>query len=114
MAFRKVAEFKEVTIQYQSNGSAIFQWYTDMPGGAMTPRLAGGGGVGLNSTASTRKTTTITLDGIEGTEFNPQIVPGPATQLRLFSGVVYLRPIGVYIDGSLGEIWSTPPLSVGT
>jgi hypothetical protein len=34
--------------------------------------------------------------------------------MSLYSAVVYIRPIGVYIDGSLGEIWSTPPISVGT
>lgn len=112
MAFRKVAEFKELTIQYQSNGPATLQWFTDMPGGALAARL--GGGVSLANTSSGRKTITVPLDGIEGTEFYPVFTPGAATQLRLFSGVVYVRLIGVYIDGSLGEIWSTPPLSIGT
>lgn len=112
MAFRKVAEFKEVTIQYQSNGAATFQFYTDMPGGALAARLAGSG-VTLASTSGTRKTITIPLDGIEGTEFYPLITPGAATQLRLFSGTVYVRPIGVYIDGSLNEIWQTTPIPIG-
>lgn len=112
MAFRKVAEFKEVTLQYQSNGAATFQLYTDMPGGALAVRL--GAGTAMASTTSTRKTLTIPLDGIEGTEFYPLITPGGSTQLRLFSGVVYVRPIGVYIDGSLSEVWSTPPLSIGS
>lgn len=111
MAFRKVAEFKEVTLQYQSNGASTFQWLTDMPGGTLAARL--GAGVSLADTTSTRKTITIPLDNIEGTEFYPVVTPGASTQFRLFSGVVYLRPIGVYIDGSLGEIWSTPPISVG-
>src|SRR4249920_3281530 len=110
MAFRKVCEMKEVSIQYSSNGTATFQWYTDMPGGALAPRLTPG--ISLPSTSSTRKTTTIPLDGIEGTEFYPQITPAIATQLRLFSGTVWVRPIGVYVDGSLNEIWSTPPLSL--
>jgi hypothetical protein len=112
MAFRKVAEHKEVSLQYLSNGPATFQWFTDMPGGALTARL--GAGVALPSTAAARKTITIPLDGLQGTEFYPVITPANATQLELFSGTVWVRPIGVYIDGSLGEIWSTPPLSLGT
>lgn len=112
MAFRKVAEFKEVTLQYQSNGQSNFQFSTDMPGGAPAARL--GAGIFLPTTASVRKTITIPLDGIEGTEFFPTITPGSTTQLRLFSGVVYVRPIGVYIDGSLAEKWETPPISIGT
>lgn len=112
MAFRKVAEFKECTLQYQSNGSATFQLWSDLPGGTLAQRL--GVPFTLPSTASTRKTVTIPLDGIEGSEFYPVISPGGATQLRLFSGVIYVRPIGVYLDGSLGETWSTPPLSIGT
>lgn len=112
MAFRKVCEMKEVTIQYSSNGVATFDWYTDMPGGTLMPRLTPA--QSLPTTASTRKTTTIPLDGIEGTEFYPEITPGITTQLRLFSGTVWVRPIGVYVDGSLNEIWNTPPLSLGT
>lgn len=114
MAFRKVAEFKEVSLQYASNGPATFQWYTDMPGGALAVRL--GAGVTMPSTGATsaRKTFTAPLDNLVGTEYYPLITPGNATQLELLSGVVWLRPIGVYIDGSIGEIWSTPPISVGT
>lgn len=114
MAFRKVAEFKEVTLQYQTNagGGVSFQWFTDMPGGVLGARL--GSGVPLAGTNAARVTRTIPLDGIEGSEFYPVLTPNNATQLRLFSGVVYLRPIGVYVDGSIGEFWSTPPISVGT
>jgi hypothetical protein len=112
MAFRKVAEFKECSLQYQSNSTATFQWTTDMPGGTLAPRLAPA--VNLPSTGSTRKTTTVPLDGIFGTEYVCQVTPSATCQMSLYSAVVYIRPIGVYIDGSLGEIWSTPPISVGT
>lgn len=112
MAFRKVCEMKECSIQYSSNGSSTFQWYTDMPGGSLAQRLTPA--TPLPTTSSTRKTTTIPLDGIEGSEFYPEITPGPTTQLKLFSGTVWVRPIGVYIDGSLNEVWRTAPLSLGT
>lgn len=110
MAFRKVAEFKECSLQYQSNGPSTFEFFTDMPGGTLAQRV----NTALPTSNNARTTTTVPLDGITGTQFYPEIIPGSTTQLRLFSGVVYLRPIGVYIDGSLGEIWSTPPLSIGT
>lgn len=114
MAFQKVFDFKEVTIEYQSNGDATFQIYTDMPGGALAVRL--GAGVTLASTTNTRKTITIPLDGIQGTEFYPVITPGATTQFILLSGKVWIRPIGVYLDGSLsptGEIWQTQPIALG-
>jgi hypothetical protein len=114
MAQRQVAEFKSVTLVYQSNGVATFQLYTDMPGGVLTARL--GSGVTLPSTADTRKEITIPLEGIEGKQFYPQVTPGAATQIRIFSGQVELRPIGLYLDGSLspqGEIWKTQPIAIG-
>jgi hypothetical protein len=110
MAFRKCAEFKELSLAYSSNNAATFNFFTDMPGGALAARK--GVGVNMPSTASTRKTLTIPLDGIEGTLFYPEITPGATTQMKLFEGTVWLRPIGVYIDGSLGEKWSTQPLAV--
>jgi hypothetical protein len=114
MAFRKVNEFKEITLVYSSNGVATLQFYTDMPGGALAVRL--GAGVTLPTTSSKRQSVTIPLDGIEGTEFYPSVTAGSTTQLRLFSGVVYLRPIGVFLDGSTsptGEIWQTVPIAPG-
>jgi hypothetical protein len=114
MAQRKVGEFKEVTLVYQSNGVATFQFYTDMPGGALAARL--GAGVTLPSTAGIRKPITIPLDGIEGALFYPKITPGAATQIRVFSGVVLVRVIGLYLDGSTspqGEIWETQPIAIG-
>jgi hypothetical protein len=110
MSMRRVAEFKECSLQYLSNGTATFQFYTDMPGGALANRVS----VNLPSTASGRKTTTIPLDNIVGTEFYPLVTPANTTQMELLSGVVYVRAIGIYLDGSLNEIWSTPPISVGT
>ena len=122
MAFRKVNEFKEVTLVYASNGDANLQWYTDMPGGALAARLGAGSppaGITLPTTSGKRQSITIPLDGIRGTEFYPLITPSTAstgTQFELYSGVVYLRPLGVYIDGSAvngGEIWSTVPIAPG-
>jgi hypothetical protein len=111
MAFQKVFDLKEATLEYQSNGVATFQLYTDMPGGTLAARL--GAGVTLPSTSNTRKTITIPLDNIQGTEYYPLITPGGSTQIILLAGKIWLRPIGVYLDGTLGEIWQTQPIAVG-
>ena len=113
MAFQKVFDFKEVTLEYSSNGAATFQFYTDMPGGTLAVRL--GAGITLASTGGVRKTVTIALDGIQGTLFYPVITPGGSTQLTLLAGKVLTRPIGVYIDGSItpAEIWQTQPIALG-
>jgi len=119
MSFRRVNEFKEITLCYASNGPATFQFYTDMPGGALAARLTENAGAGVTLASSggpgARVTIPIALDGLRGTEFYPKITPGSATQFELYSGVVYLRPLGVYIDGSLtpAEIWQTVPIAPG-
>jgi hypothetical protein len=113
VAIQRVYDFKEMLIEYQSNGATLVQFYTDMPGGALAARL--GAGITLASTAGTRKTIPIPLDGIQGTIFYPTFTPGATTQLFLLSGKIYMRPIGLYLDGSLtpGEIWSPQPIAPG-
>lgn len=118
MAFRVVNELKEITIVYLSNGAATLQLFTDMPGFGPGATLAArlGAGVTLPSTSGKRQPITVPLDGIRAKEFYPQITPGASTQFELYSGVVYLRPIGVYLDGAAvpqGEVWSTVPIAPG-
>jgi hypothetical protein len=119
MAFQKVFDFKEITIEYASNGTAVFQFYSDMPGGTLAVRLPlgspGSGGFSLPSTGgiTIRKTITIPLDGVQGTQYYPIVTPGNTTQIILLQAKIWLRPIGVYLDGSLSEIWQTQPIAVG-
>lgn len=111
MAFRKVSQFKEVTFDFTSTGgTTAVQLYTDMPGAAMAPRLAG---KALVNSQGSRATETIPLDGVEGTLFRPELVPASGTVLRLFGGTIWARTIGVYLDGSQGEKWTTQELSLG-
>jgi hypothetical protein len=121
MAFKKVLEVKELTMQYSSSGTAKLDFFTDIAAGGTTPGalasaltapidLATTGGVGK------RQTITVPLDGIRATEFYPKIIPGVTTQFELYSMVVYLRPIGVYLNGAApngGEIWQTVPIAPG-
>ncbi len=121
MAFRKVAQFKEVSLQYVSpSGPSAFKFSTDMPGGHMTERT---GGKALPVTNSDKAPATITIPlndtngaPFEGTLYSFRVDPyatsgAGGTQLR--SGVVWLRPIGVYLDGTLGEFFETQAIPVG-
>jgi hypothetical protein len=120
MAFRKVAQFKEVSLEYVSpSGASTFTFKTDMPGNEIATRFTGT--MPQTGPGHYPETTTFSLvDGngapLEGTLYVPRVDPfatsgSGGTQLR--SGVVYLRPIGVYLDGSLGEFFETMPISVG-
>jgi len=111
LAFRRVWQFKEVVFDYSSNNSSTFQLYTDLPGGAMAARK--GAGVTMASTSDGRKTLPIPLDGIEGTLYRPEIIPGATTVLRLYGGTIWVRPVGVYLDGSLSEKWTTQEMALG-
>lgn len=120
MAFRKVAQFKEVSLEYVSpSGASTFKFSTDMPGGEIALRFTGP--MPQTNPGHYPETTTFSLVDnagapLEGTLYVPRVEPfatsaSGGTQLR--SGVVYLRPIGVYLDGALGEFWDTMPISVG-
>jgi len=113
VAIQKVFDYKEVTLEYRSNGPATFTLNTDMPGGSMASRvvatLPSSGGIGAN------RTQTIALDGVQGTMYQVLITPGAATQFIPLAGKLMLRPIGVYLDGSLtpAEQWITQPIAPG-
>ena len=118
MAFRKVNEFKELTLVYALTGTgtptATLQFFTDMPASSPPGTLAARLGAGVTLAATTgRKSITIPLDGIRGTEFYPSITPSSTAQVEIYSGVVYLRPLGVYVDGANSEIWQTVPIAPG-
>lgn len=109
MAIQKVQEFKELTFQYQSNGDFTVEMFTDFPGGALAQRKT----ITYGTSANLRATKTLPLDNIEGTEFYFKFTPGPNTQLRLFTGSLKLRMIGIYLDGSIQEYWTTTPIALG-
>lgn len=120
MAFRKVAEFKEVTLEYVSpTSTGLFRFYTDMPGNHMAERLNGGKVMTATNADKTPNTITFPLvdsNGapLEGTLYQPRVDPPPTGALQLRSGVIWLRTVGVYLDGTLGEFFDTLPISIGT
>ena len=121
MAFRKVAQFKEVSLEYVSpSGASSFTFSTDMPGGLIAARITNASLPQTPADHSPRTTTIPLVDNagapLEGTLYVTRVDPfatsaSGGTQLR--SGVIWLRPIGVYLDGSLGEFFETMPIPVG-
>jgi hypothetical protein len=124
MAFKKVFEIKEISLQYSSSGPATLDFFTDIAAAGGPPAvlasaltapvtLPSTGGVGK------RQTTTIPLDGIRATEFYPKITAATtptAAQFELYAMTLYIRPIGVYLNGAAlngGEIWQTVPIAPG-
>ena len=110
MAFDRVKEYKDITIDYNAASGATLLFYTDMPGGAMALRKT----IALPAT-TTRTTRTYGLDatGIlpEGTLHRVKITS--TAVVRLYGGHLRVRPIGVYFDGAAGEFWETLDTGLG-
>lgn len=118
MAFRKVWQFKECSIEYVGPSGGTFKFSTDLPGGAMAQRLTPAATLANTPADKSPKTQTIPLSDsnsapFEGTLYQPRVEPPPTGVLQLRAGVIWVRPIGVYLDGTLGEFWETLPLSLG-
>lgn len=120
MAFRKVAQFKEISLEYVAlTGAAKLQFFTDMPGNHLAERTTSGGlSMPVTNADNTPQTITfplITADSapLQGTLYYPRVTPYATGIAQLRSGVVVLRVIGVYLDGSTGEFFETQPISIG-
>lgn len=111
MAMERVKQFKEMTVDYDAVSGATLLVYTDLPGGGV-PALRRT----LTLPSSTgRRTYTFPLDRIadggilEGTLIKFRMTS--AGIVRLYSGVLRLRSVGVYFDGAVGELWDSQELS---
>jgi hypothetical protein len=108
MALQRVKQFKDIELEYEAVAAMTVTFLTDMPGSAMALRAT------LNfPLTTTRRTLTLPLDGIEGTLFQVKIVS--TAVVRLYGGVVRVKPIGVYFDGGStpAEIWQTQEQGIG-
>lgn len=120
MAFSVVAQFKEVSLEYVSpSGNSTFRFFTDMPGSHLTERISKAlPQTNVDHTPATYTIPLVDANGapLEGTLYYPRVEPfitsaQGGTQLR--SGVVWMRRIGVYLDGAKGEFFETLPIPVG-
>jgi hypothetical protein len=121
MAQRKVAQIKECTLLYVAPGGATFKFYTDLPGGVFVERT---GGVALPPTNANHQPGTFTVvfsnvatgvNYIEGSAYYPEIDPPSNNFVEILEGVVWLRSVGVYLDGTTTppDKWDTLPIAVG-
>ncbi len=91
MAFRKVAQFKEMTLEYVSpDGAGSAQFFTDMPGNHLASRI---GSVALpqtnaDKTPNTKTIPLVDLNGapFEGTLYYPKVSPPVNGALQLRAG----------------------------
>jgi hypothetical protein len=106
VAWERVKQLKDVTLEYEAASAVSLKVYTDMPGSAVALRAT------LTFPATSgRQTKTLPLDGHEGT-----LIKWEATSagvFRLYGGSFRARPVGTYIDGSVGEKWMTQEMSIG-
>jgi len=108
MALQRVKQFKDIELEYEAVAAMTVTFLTDMPGSAMAVRAT------LTfPLTTTRRTLTLPLDGIEGTLFQVKIVS--TAVVRLYGGVVRVKPIGVYFDGGStpAEVWYTQEQGIG-
>jgi hypothetical protein len=119
MAFSVMAQFKEISVEYISPTAAgTLKFFTDSPGEHLAERT---GGKVLPQTNADKTPNTITfplvdVNGapLEGTLYYPRIEPPVSGSLQLRSGVVWMRRIGVFLNGTRGEFFETFPISIGT
>lgn len=109
MAFERVKQFKDLMVDYDaSGGTATVEVFTDMPGASMASRKS----YTLPQTTG-RQTRNVPLDGIEGTLIRFEFSPPAAGVMRLYAATVRVRAVGVYMDGTNGEIWKTLEMGFG-
>jgi hypothetical protein len=108
VSFERVKQFKDLMVDYDAPAGGTVQVWTDMPGTTMALRLT------YNLPATTgRQTKNVPMDGIEGTLIRFVWAPSVGNVMRLYAATLRLRPIGVYLDGSNGEIWKTQEMGFG-
>jgi hypothetical protein len=112
MAFERVKQFKDLELEYDMVSGGTLKVYTDMPGTPMALKRTMNIPVSVGTRTYVFPLDQATDGGIlEGTLIKFRIEsPGI---VRLFGGVVRVRPIGTYFNGANGEIWETLELALG-
>lgn len=116
MPASRILQYQKIELEYDAPLGATLKFFTDLPGHVLALRKT----VALPATAS-RRAYPIPLhpvphDGTypEGPTFRVRVEPNGATEsdtVRLYGGRIFLRPLGVYIEGAAGEIWETLDIS---
>jgi hypothetical protein len=113
----KAVDMIELDIDNRMVADARLQIYSDVPGGAMAARLPAGVGLIIPQT-TTRQAVRIVLPNlIEGKllRFVAAVPYSDAStaNFNLYGIRARVTPIGVYCDGSIGEMYDTRPMPIG-
>lgn len=101
----KVVDQVELDVD-ASAGEARLEISCDLPSGIVTSQVL------ENFTTTRRQTLLIVLDTpLEGKLFRYQITT--TTAVQVYGVRIRLLPIGVYIDGAVGEVWQHAPIAAG-
>ena len=107
-ALVKIADQVEFSID-ASDGAGTMQIYTDLPGGVLTARLS----------------PPVVIPMTIGRQAERIVLPAPLagklmrltaqtpTDFRIYGVRARILPIGVYIDGTIGDFWQPEPISIG-
>lgn len=103
----RVKQFKDLTLKYDAPSGMTVTIFRYLAGSGMTQW-----GQPLQFPPSTgTRTHTVPLDGLDAILIKLRVTSTGI--VRLHGGVIRLRPLGVYFDGSNGEVWETQELGFG-
>jgi hypothetical protein len=113
----KAIDMVEFDIDNRLSADARLQIYSDVPGGAMVPRLPVGTGLVLPQT-TTRQVVRIVLPNIIEGKLLRYVVAlsysdAPTANFNLYGIRARVTPIGVYCDGLITEFFDTRPIPIG-
>lgn len=108
----QVKEFKDLTLVFDNTIACPFTVLTDMPGGTMALRRTLTIPVTTGRIERTFPFDSVALGSalVDGKLI--QFLASPTGALKIYSGFVRFRMVGEYVDGTLGEVWQTQPLSL--
>jgi hypothetical protein len=119
MAFRKLAEFREISVEYVSaDGTGKLKFFTDMPGNHLVDRSSGGWTLPQTNADHTPTTYTHTLADsagapMQGSMYFPRFEPPANGIMQVRGGIVWVRIIPIVLDGTAGEFYETLPITIG-
>lgn len=105
-----VKEVDAIEVDLDSDGAVTLYIQSDLPGGVMAERTTGGTGISIAATSGRQVHRTVLTASLSGRIWRYQVVGGPFLLYRVRLRVL---PIGVHLDGSVGDVWQPAPMSVG-
>ena len=106
----KVVDAVEVDMD---GGAAKLFIQTDVPGGVLIERTAGGTGIVVPATSG-RQTQRIVLPApINGRLLRYQVYASGSTPILVYKVRPRILPVGVFADGTMGDSWYTEPIAAG-